>query len=74
MSTTCVKCVGFAIPPIVENTPEEPTIPSLGDFTYSRFSKDFAIFFEHIKTSCLQPMSICNTLTQGGDNYFNCAL
>jgi hypothetical protein len=43
---TCIKCVGFAIPPppIVKNIPEvEPTIPSLGGFTYFRFSKDFAM-------------------------------
>jgi hypothetical protein len=51
----------------MENTPKvEPTIPSLGGFTYSRFSKDFAIPSKHIKTSCLPPMSICNTLYTRG--------
>jgi hypothetical protein len=70
-----MKCVGFAIPPIVENTLEgKPAIPSLGAFTYFRFSEGSIIPLEHIKTSCLQPMSIYNTLTQGGDNYFNLAL
>jgi len=67
--------MALQLPPVVENTPKvEPTIPSLGGFTYFRFSKDFAIPSEHIKTSCLPPMSICNTLTQGGDNYFNLPL
>jgi hypothetical protein len=59
----------------VENTPQiEPTILSLGGFTSSRFSKDFVIALEHIKTSCLPSMSICNTLYIGGDDYFNLAL
>jgi len=67
MCTTCIKCIGFAIPPIMENIPKiELAILLLGDFTYSRFSKDFAIPSKYIKTSCLQPMSIYNTLTQGG--------
>jgi hypothetical protein len=52
----------------------KPTIHSLGAFTYSRFSKDFAIPSKQIKTSCLPSMFICNTLTQGGDNYFNLAI
>jgi hypothetical protein len=46
----------------------------LGGFIYSIFSKDFAILSKHIKTACLQPMPICNTLTHGDDNYFNLAL
>jgi hypothetical protein len=57
------------------HTPEvELAISSLRGFTYFKVSKDFAIPSKHIKTSCLPPMSICNTLTQGGDNYFNLAL
>jgi hypothetical protein len=48
-------------------------IPSMGGFTYFRFSKDFAIPSKHTRTSCLQPMFIGNTLTQEGDKYFNCA-
>jgi len=48
-----MKCVGFAIPPIVENTHETKlAIPSLGGFTYFRFSKGFVKPLEHIKTSC----------------------
>jgi len=59
----------------VKNIPKaKPTIPSLKGFTYFRISKDYTIPLEHIKTSCLQPMSIYNTLTKGGDNYFNFAL
>jgi hypothetical protein len=59
----------------VENTPSvEFIVPELGGFTYSRLSKDFTIPLKHIKTACLQPMPICNTLTQGDDNYFNLAL
>jgi hypothetical protein len=48
----------------MENTLEaELAISSLGGYTYFRFSKDFAIPSRHIKIACLQPMSICNTLT-----------
>jgi len=75
MCTTCIKCVGFAIPSIVENTPKtKPAIPSLKGFTYSRILKDSTIPLEHIKKSCLQPMSIYNSLTDEDDNYFNLAL
>jgi hypothetical protein len=53
-------------PSIGENTLEiELAIPQLGGFIYSTFSKDYVIPSKHIKTACLQPMSICNTLTQG---------
>jgi hypothetical protein len=66
MCTTCNKCVDFAIFPIMENTPKvELTISSLGGFTYSRFSKHFAIPSKQIKISCSQPMAVCNTLTRG---------
>jgi hypothetical protein len=50
----------------MKNIPKaKPTIPSLKGFTYSRISKDYTIPLEHIKISCLQPMSIYNTLTKG---------
>jgi hypothetical protein len=42
------KCVGFAIPPIVENIFRvQPAIPSLQGFTYFGFSKDFTIPSKH---------------------------
>jgi hypothetical protein len=45
-----MKCVGFAIPPIVENTHEtKPVIPLLGGFTYFRFLKGFVMPLKHIK-------------------------
>jgi hypothetical protein len=64
LSTIYFKYVGFAIPPIMENTLEaQSAIPSLGGLTYFRFPKVFAIPLKHTKTLCLKPMSIYNTLT-----------
>jgi hypothetical protein len=37
----------------------------LKGFTYSKISKDSTIPLEHIKSSCLQPTPIYNTLTWG---------
>jgi hypothetical protein len=45
-----------------------------GVSTYFRFTKDFKIPSQHIKTTCLQSMPICNTFTQGDDNYLDLAL
>jgi hypothetical protein len=78
MCSTCIKCVGFAIPPPPSHLEKLPMqnleYLNWGSFTYFRFSKDFTIPSQHIKTTCLQPMLICNTFTHGDDNHFNLAL
>jgi hypothetical protein len=74
MNATCIKCVGFAIPPLENTFKAQLTILSLGGFIYFEFSKVFAMPLKHIKTSCLKPLSIYNTFIQGDDKYFNRAL
>jgi hypothetical protein len=48
----------------MENILEELGIPSLGGFTYFKFSKDFAILSEHIKNhvynQCLYAIPLHN--------------